>query len=126
MRLLPILLLAGLAALMFRGARGPRPTGVLTVWREKYLPAGWPELAKSGDFGAVSMKVVDGTSAFQPTEAARVLEQARAAGLRAGPGGERLERLATSPLCPPPAPNGRFIVCSRSLASSAGLLLGAG
>ena len=83
MRLLPILLLAGLAALMFRGARGPRPTGVLTVWREKYLPAGWPELAKSGDFGAVSMKVVDGTSAFQPTEAARVLEQARAAGLRA-------------------------------------------
>ena len=34
--------------------------------------------------------------------------------------------LATSPLCPPPAPNGRFIVCSRSLASSAGLLLGAG
>ena len=82
MRWIPFALVA-LAALLFRGAGAQRPTGVLTVWREKYLPPGWPQLAKAGDFGAVSMKVVDGTGQFQPTEAARVIAAARAAGLRA-------------------------------------------
>jgi hypothetical protein len=71
------------AALLFRGGMGPRPIGVLTVWREKYLPPNWPQLARAGEFGAVSMKVVDGTGQFQAAEAARVIAQARAAGLKA-------------------------------------------
>jgi len=79
----PVAALAGLAALLLRGAGGgARPMGVITNWREKYLPTGWPELAKAGGFHAVSTKIVDGASSFHPDEAARVFAKADAAGLR--------------------------------------------
>lgn len=82
--LLPAAAIAGVLALLFRGkgGGGPRPMGVITNWREKYLPPNWPEAAKAGGFHAISSKIVDGTSAFLPAEAARVFAKADAAGLR--------------------------------------------
>ena len=72
---------AALVAFMLRGIGARKPKLVITSWREKYLPPGWAKKARAAGFHAVSQKIVDGKSAFQPQEAASVFAKADAAGL---------------------------------------------
>lgn len=77
-----LLVLAGVAALLLRGAgRKRKPQLVITSWLESELPSGWARSAKRAGFDAVSKKVLHGSDPFRPGEAGRVLRAGDSAGL---------------------------------------------